>query len=55
MPFLALTLLRLLNSSRTPAEWRNGPLSNALLALAAALFVFLCLHELWDLVAGSGG
>ncbi|WP_217146212.1 Nramp family divalent metal transporter, partial [Streptomyces sp. AC627_RSS907] len=28
MPFLALTLLWLLNSSRTPREWRNGLLSN---------------------------
>jgi hypothetical protein len=38
MPFLGLTLLWLLNSSRTPAEWRNGPWSNGGLAAATLLF-----------------
>lgn len=52
MPFLSLTLLWLLNSSRTPSEWRNGPVSNFLLLAAAALFIFLCLHELIDIVSG---
>ncbi|GGJ78264.1 Nramp family divalent metal transporter [Pseudomonas matsuisoli] len=46
MPFLALTLIWLLNSKRVPAEWRSGWLSNLLLGLAAALFVVLCLSEL---------
>jgi hypothetical protein len=46
MPFLALTLVWLLNSSRTPAEWRNGWLSNGLLVAAAALFLVLCVNEL---------
>ncbi|MFD2239164.1 Nramp family divalent metal transporter [Aureimonas populi] len=46
MPFLALTLIWLLNSSRVPAEWRSGWLSNGLLGIAAALFVVLCLYEL---------
>ncbi|MGW8061747.1 Nramp family divalent metal transporter [Streptomyces ziwulingensis] len=48
MPFLALTLIWLLNSSRTPAEWRNGRLSNGMLAVAGLLFLVLCLKEIWD-------
>lgn len=49
MPFLALTLLWLLNSSRTPAEWRNGWVSNAMLTAAAALFCVLAGRELLGL------
>lgn len=49
MPFLALTLMWLLNSSAVPAEWRSGLLSNALLALASLLFVVLCAHQIWSL------
>lgn len=52
MPFLALTLIVLLNSSRMPAEWRSGWVSNGLLGLSAALFIVLCLNEIWQLVAG---
>jgi hypothetical protein len=52
MPFLALTLVWLLNSSRTPKEWRNGAVSNAMLILAAALFVFLCVHQLVEMASG---
>ncbi|MFC8423606.1 Nramp family divalent metal transporter [Streptomyces sp. NPDC057236] len=48
MPFLALTLMWLLNSSRTPREWRNGPLSNAMLAVAGLLFLVLCVKQVWD-------
>ncbi|MGX2994816.1 Nramp family divalent metal transporter [Streptomyces sp. JNUCC 64] len=48
MPFLALTLIWLLNSSRTPREWRNGPLSNAMLGAAGLLFVVLCVKQVWD-------
>ncbi|MFF7448752.1 MULTISPECIES: Nramp family divalent metal transporter [unclassified Streptomyces] len=48
LPFLAGTLIRLLNSSRTPAEWRNGPLSNAMLAIAGLLFLVLCVKQIWD-------
>jgi len=50
MPFLALTLIWLLNSQRVPAEWRSGWLSNGLLGIAAALFVVLCLNELARLI-----
>ncbi|MFG3407281.1 Nramp family divalent metal transporter [Streptomyces sp. NPDC048142] len=45
MPFLALTLLWLLNSCRTPGEWRNGWLSNGMLTLAGLLFVVLCVQQ----------
>jgi Mn2+/Fe2+ NRAMP family transporter len=48
MPFLALTLIWLLNSARTPREWRNGLLSNAMLALAGLLFLVLCVKQIWD-------
>ncbi|MFJ8883342.1 Nramp family divalent metal transporter [Streptomyces sp. NPDC102402] len=49
MPFLALTLLWLLNSSRTPGEWRNGWLSNGMLGGAGLLFVVLCVQQVRDL------
>jgi Mn2+/Fe2+ NRAMP family transporter len=48
MPFLALTLMWLLNSSRTPREWRNGTLSNGMLAIAGLLFLVLCVKQIWD-------
>ncbi|MFI1950656.1 Nramp family divalent metal transporter [Streptomyces xinghaiensis] len=49
MPFLALTLLWLLNSARTPREWRNGPLSNVMLTAAGLLFVVLCVQQVREL------
>ncbi|WP_101256419.1 Nramp family divalent metal transporter [Streptomyces barkulensis] len=49
MPFLAGTLLWLLNSGRTPSRWRNGPLSNAMLAAAGLLFVVLCVQQVREL------
>ncbi|MEU2760029.1 Nramp family divalent metal transporter [Streptomyces sp. NPDC007094] len=49
MPFLALTLIWLLNSSRTPREWRNGWVSNGMLALSGLLFVVLCVQQVRDL------
>ncbi|MGY0492097.1 Nramp family divalent metal transporter [Streptomyces sp. WG-D5] len=48
MPFLALTLVWLLNSSRTPRSWRNGWLSNTMLTVAGLLFVVLCVKQIWD-------
>ncbi|MEV0322784.1 Nramp family divalent metal transporter [Streptomyces sp. NPDC050658] len=48
MPFLALTLIWLLNSSRTPSEWRNGWLSNGMLAIAGLLFLVLCVKQITD-------
>ncbi|MEV0849961.1 Nramp family divalent metal transporter [Streptomyces sp. NPDC049954] len=49
MPFLALTLLWLLNSGRTPDEWRNRLLSNTLLTASGLLFVVLCVQQVRDL------
>ncbi|MFJ6634717.1 Nramp family divalent metal transporter [Streptomyces sp. NPDC091376] len=49
MPFLALTLVWLLNSSRTPREWRNGRLSNGMLATAGLLFIVLCVQQVREL------
>ncbi|MBO8194117.1 Nramp family divalent metal transporter [Streptomyces oryzae] len=49
MPFLAATLLWLLNSDRTPRQWRNGPLSNVLLAASCVLFLVLCVQQVRDL------
>lgn len=46
MPFLALTLIWLLNSSRTPAEWRSHWLSNAMLGAGGLLFCVLAGREL---------
>ena len=52
MPFLAITLIMLLNSSRVPKEWRSGWVSNGLLGISAALFIVLCLQQLMEMVAG---
>ncbi|MGP4002709.1 Nramp family divalent metal transporter [Streptomyces sp. 8N706] len=49
MPFLALTLVWLLNTGRTPREWRNGILSNVMLTAAGLLFVALCVQQVRDL------
>ncbi|MFD4142418.1 MULTISPECIES: Nramp family divalent metal transporter [unclassified Streptomyces] len=48
MPFLALTLIWLLNSERTPREWRNGTVSNSMLALAGLLFLVLAVKQVMD-------
>ncbi|MCO5730772.1 Nramp family divalent metal transporter [Rhizobium sp. SSA_523] len=50
MPFLALTLIWLLNSSRVPAQWRSGWVSNGLLGIAALLFIVLCINEVIGLL-----
>ncbi|NEB39947.1 Nramp family divalent metal transporter [Streptomyces sp. SID14515] len=49
MPFLAVTLLWLLNSTRTPREWRNGFISNGMLCAAGLLFVVLCVQQVREL------
>jgi len=46
MPFLAGTLLWLLNSDRVPAEWRSGWFSNLMLGAAGVLFAVLAGREL---------
>ncbi len=52
MPFLAVTLLWLLNTDRTPTEWRNKLHSNVLMVLIALAFVALCVNEVRKAVAG---
>lgn len=49
MPFLAFTLLWLLNSGRTPPEWRSRWLSNAMLVAGGLLFCVLAGRELMGL------
>jgi Mn2+/Fe2+ NRAMP family transporter len=51
MPFLAVTLILLLNSKRVAPEHRNGWISNGLLAASALLFIALCLNEIAELIA----
>ena len=51
MPFLAVTLLLLLNSKRIPSEWRNGWVSNGLLVVSALLFLVLCIQQLVELAS----
>ncbi|MWJ19002.1 divalent metal cation transporter [Clavibacter michiganensis subsp. michiganensis] len=46
MPFLAITLLVLLNTDRTPRAWRNRPPSNTVMGLSALLFVVLGVQQL---------
>ncbi|GAA3297263.1 Nramp family divalent metal transporter [Streptomyces cinereospinus] len=48
LPFLAGTLIWLLNSDRTPRQWRNGWVSNGMLAVAGLLFLVLCVKQVWD-------
>lgn len=48
MPFLAVTLLLLMNSRQLDPQWRNGLFSNLLLGITCALFVVLGLNELLD-------
>jgi len=46
MPFLAVTLLWLLNTSHTPAEWRNKWVSNIGLIICALLFAWLAFDQI---------
>ena len=47
MPFLALTLLGLLNGKRIPKAWANKLHTNIALGCCALLFVVLGLQQLW--------
>ncbi|MFD6135417.1 Nramp family divalent metal transporter [Isoptericola sp. NPDC060257] len=51
MPFLAVTLLILMNSSRVPARWRNRPLTNVILGLVTLMFVVLGVQQLIEALA----
>lgn len=46
MPFMAITLLWILNTARTPAEWRNGTLINIMMFLCALTFAALAVDQL---------
>jgi Mn2+/Fe2+ NRAMP family transporter len=50
MPFLALTLLGLLNGSRIPKEWANKWYLNAALGLTTLIFLVLGVNQLWGAV-----
>jgi len=45
MPFLAVTLLWILNTGRTPKQWRSGWLSNALLVICTVIFGYLAYDQ----------
>lgn len=46
MPFMAITLLWILNTARTPAEWRNGLVVNIMMGLCALTFAALAADQL---------
>ncbi|MCJ0892485.1 Nramp family divalent metal transporter [Rhodococcus sp. ARC_M5] len=48
MPFLAVTLLILLNSDRVPTQWRNGWFTNLTLGVCALLFAWLAVDQVLD-------
>ncbi len=50
MPFLAITLLWLLNTDRVPKEWRNKLPSNIALFLCAAAFLSLAVNQLYTTI-----
>jgi Mn2+/Fe2+ NRAMP family transporter len=51
MPFLSVTLLWLLNTDRTPMEWRNKMVSNVAMVLCAAAFAALAVNEVRKAIA----
>ncbi|GAA1145512.1 Nramp family divalent metal transporter [Ornithinicoccus hortensis] len=55
MPFLAVTLLGLLNGRRVPTEWANRLHTNVLLAITALIFGVLGVNQLWESVSGMFG
>ncbi|QBR93149.1 Nramp family divalent metal transporter [Nocardioides euryhalodurans] len=52
MPFLAITLLLILNSDRVPGRWRNKLFSNVLMAATALVFLVLAVQQLRDQISG---
>lgn len=55
MPFLAITLLPILNTDRVPRQYRNKIGHNIVLGVCALLFIALGLYQLWDAIAGAIG
>jgi hypothetical protein len=45
LPFLAITLLILLNSQRVAPEYRNRPVSNVVLAVSVIPFIVVGVQE----------
>jgi len=54
MPFMAVTLLWLLNTDRVPRQWRNGLATNVVMGLCALAFMALALDQLRSALAGVG-
>jgi Mn2+/Fe2+ NRAMP family transporter len=52
MPFLAVTLLWLLNTDRVPARWRNGAFTNVVMGVCALAFAALAVDQVRNLVTG---
>ncbi|GAB2529266.1 Nramp family divalent metal transporter [Paramicrobacterium agarici] len=52
LPFLAITLLPLLNTDRVPKQWRNRWYTNVALVITAALFICLAIYKLADIIIG---
>ena len=53
MPFLAITLLWILNTDRVPREWRNRIYSNVVMGLCALVFVALAVHQVRVVITGA--
>ena len=53
MPFLAVTLLWMLNTDRTPARWRNRLFSNVAMAVCALAFLALAVNEARKAITGA--
>ncbi|MCW4457271.1 Nramp family divalent metal transporter [Microbacterium sp. MPKO10] len=52
LPFLAITLLPMLNTDRVPKEWRNKWYTNVALVITAVLFICLAIYKLADIIVG---
>jgi len=53
MPFLAITLLLILNSDRVPREWRNKLTSNVLMGVTALVFLFVAYDQARKAILGE--
>ena len=52
-PFLALTLLWLLNTDRVSPQWRNKPFSNILTGFCLVLFAWLAASEIAKAISSA--
>jgi hypothetical protein len=52
MPFMAVTLLWLLNTDRVPVAWRNKASTNVVLALCALAFAALAVDQVRSAIIG---